>query len=228
LVYTNTMNKKIWLIVFVGLVVVLAIGGKYLFITDKKSSPIFDSLNATYSVNGQSVSLINGKAQTPAAPGSASNITTMVFGDPVSGDLNGDGTTDAVIMLTQDDGGSGTFYYVAVAINTPSQGAVGTNAVLLGDRIAPQTIEIQNGQIVVNYADRAPGDPMTTQPSMGKTLYLTLTGTTLSTSTPMAGVGEHCGGNMMNAPICAAGYQCAPTAGSHLPFGDVGGTCMAK
>lgn len=38
--------------------------------------------------------------------------------------------------------------------------------------------------------------------------------------------GQHCGGNMTTAASCTVGYHCAPTPGSHLPFGDVGGTCV--
>lgn len=38
--------------------------------------------------------------------------------------------------------------------------------------------------------------------------------------------GEHCGGNMSTALTCSTGYHCAPTPGSKLPFGDVGGTCV--
>ena len=51
-------------------------------------------------------------------------------------------------------------------------------------------------------------------------------GTTSSTN-PVAGPGEHCGGNMTTAPTCGQGYQCEPVPGSHLPFGDVGGICTA-
>jgi hypothetical protein len=39
-------------------------------------------------------------------------------------------------------------------------------------------------------------------------------------------VGESCGGNMLTARVCFAGYHCAPVPGSNLPFGDVGGTCV--
>ena len=39
-------------------------------------------------------------------------------------------------------------------------------------------------------------------------------------------LGEHCGGNMTTAPVCSTGLHCAPVAGSRLPFGDVGGTCV--
>lgn len=69
-------------------------------------------------------------------------------------------------MLTQDGGGSETFFYVAVALKTEA-GYQGTNAILLGDRIAPQPTFIENGMIVVNYADRKAGEPVTTPPSWG-------------------------------------------------------------
>jgi hypothetical protein len=45
---------------------------------------------------------------------------------------------------------------------------------------------------------------------------------------PTVGAGEHCGGNMMNAPECDARSHCAPVPGSHLPFGDVGGICVTN
>lgn len=52
--------------------------------------------------------------------------------------------------------------------------------------------------------------------------------TTTSTGTggKVVGIGERCGGNMTTAPSCSVGLHCAPTPGSHLPMGDVGGTCV--
>lgn len=44
----------------------------------------------------------------------------------------------------------------------------------------------------------------------------------------VAQVGEHCGGNKADALQCVSGAHCAPTPGSHLPFGDVGGVCVAN
>ncbi len=38
--------------------------------------------------------------------------------------------------------------------------------------------------------------------------------------------GMRCGGNMMNAPICEAGYHCAPARYGNAPIGDVGGICV--
>jgi hypothetical protein len=67
---------------------------------------------------------------------------------------------------------------VVAALNKES-GFVGSDGYLLGDRIAPQTTEAsQNPKhknvIVVNYADRAQGEPMTARPSVGKSAYLKL------------------------------------------------------
>ena len=85
---------------------------------------------------------------------------------------------DAAFLITQDGGGSGTFFYIVAAIRT-SDGYQGTNAVLLGDRIAPQPTEIRNGEIIVNYADRNPGEPMTARPSLGVSKYLRVESGTL-------------------------------------------------
>ncbi|MFZ1075697.1 MAG: hypothetical protein WAN50_04980 [Minisyncoccia bacterium] len=130
-----------------------------------------DYKNAAYTIEGQSVTLVNGSSTVPAAPGSASNIVTQYFGNEATGDLNGDGVPDVAFILTQNSGGSGTFYYIVAAIKTPD-GYQGTNGILLGDRIAPQTTQIEDGQVVVNYADRSPSEPMSAEPSIGVSKYL--------------------------------------------------------
>ena len=130
--------------------------------------------DATYILNNQPIKLKNGVAETEAAPGSASKITTKYFGNEVKYDLDGDGREDVAFLLTQEMGGSGTFFYVAAALNK-ADGWVGSHATLIGDRIAPQTTNMGKGTIViVNYADRQRGESFTTQPSMGKSLYLLL------------------------------------------------------
>jgi hypothetical protein len=62
------------------------------------------------------------------------------------------------------------------ALNT-EDGYVGSDGYLLGDRVAPQSTNIsQNPRhknvVVFNYADRFPGEPMSTLPSVGKSVYL--------------------------------------------------------
>ena len=142
-----------------------------------------DYKNATYIINGQPVTLSNGLSEVEATPGSATKIITRYFGNEVKHDLNGDGREDVIFLLTQETGGSGIFYYVVAALNTP-KGFIGSQAYFLGDRIAPQTTEMDEGVtamgtkrqnvIVVNYAVRLPGEPFTTQPSLGKSTWLKL------------------------------------------------------
>ena len=100
------------------------------------------------------------------------------FGNELVTDLDGDGVEDVTFIVIRETGGSGVFYYVLATLNTEN-GYLGSDGYLLGDRIAPQTTEVsQNPRhknvIVVNYVDRAQGEPMTTQPSLGKSAYLKL------------------------------------------------------
>ena len=134
-----------------------------------------DYLNATYTIEGQQVSLVNGKAEQKIASSSMTKIVTAMWGNTIYTDINHDGAQDAVFILTQNTGGSGTFYYVVVALSDiKNNNTIGTNGILLGDRIAPQSINIENGMIVVNYADRKKSEPMTVQPSVGISRYFTV------------------------------------------------------
>ena len=128
-----------------------------------------DPLNTSYTIDGKSVALQNGKA-TIQAPNSTEKITVMVWGQPTYGNLRGNSDKDASVILEQTGAGSGVFYYVAASLVVP-EGYTGTNAELLGDRIAIQGTLINNQIINVNFADRKPGEPMTTQPSVGVSKY---------------------------------------------------------
>jgi hypothetical protein len=111
-------------------------------------------------------------------PESNAKMVTRYFGNELETDLNGDGINDVVFLVTQETGGSGTFYYAVGAIKTDG-GHVGSDGYFLGDRIAPQTTEKSQDPrhknvVVINYADRMDSEPMTTQPSVGKSVYLKL------------------------------------------------------
>lgn len=138
-----------------------------------------DFRDITFWVSGEPVTLVNGVAQAQTALGGASITTIRYFGNEVTHDIDGDGVEDVVFLITQETGGSGTFFYVVGALKR-DEGYIGTRAVYIGDRIAPQNITKGEGrQIIVNYADRAPGKPFTTPPSIGKSLYLLLDTTNL-------------------------------------------------
>ena len=108
--------------------------------------------------------------------------TVKYFGNEVTHDFNGDGVLDRVYLVTYSQGGSGTFYYVVVTLNTPN-GPVNSELYLLGDRIAPQTTEVavvgSSTQIIVNYADRSLTDSFAVAPSIGKTVRLILDPSTM-------------------------------------------------
>lgn len=176
------MYKKNILVVIL-IVVIIGVGyWIYQFQKEVKQpteSKVFtlDSRNCTYYIENENITLKDGYSEKEIAPGSASKIITKYFGNEVSGDFNEDGLSDVAFLLTQNLGGSGTFYYVAAALG--GNKCNGTNAILLGDRIAPQTTNFQNEEIIVNYAERKPDEPMTASPSVGVSKYLKINGNQL-------------------------------------------------
>lgn len=165
-------------------IAIIAISFAYTYIENTKqnmvpstvasSTPITfaDSIkNGTYSLGEETIKLTNGIFSQPIAPSSATKSTVSLFGEPVYGDLDNDGDTDAAIMLTANAGGSGTFFYAVLVINNNGT-YTPTDTMLLGDRIAPQNINIMNGRAVYNYAERKAGEPMTTRPSVGRSLVV--------------------------------------------------------
>ncbi|MFA7193807.1 MAG: hypothetical protein WC087_02740 [Candidatus Paceibacterota bacterium] len=147
--------------------VIILIGGFFAFNSyiykEKQADTPKHYTDVTYMIEGESVKL---------------NEEFKYFGSDLITDLNDDGRNDFVFLITHQPGGSGTFYY-AVAVLDTKNGYVGSDGYLLGDRIAPQTIDISpnprhKNVIVVNYVDRGPEEPMTTQPSFGKSAYLKL------------------------------------------------------
>jgi len=175
------MNKKSISIIAVVLLIII---GTYFFFNNKVSAPSvketlktsFDGKNASFPVDGKQVILVNGFSEEEIIEGSASKITTRYFGNEITGDLTGDGVPDTAFLITQSTGGSGLFYYAVVAIKTEN-GYKMTNAFLIGDRIAPQPMYIPEGttELHVNFAERKPNEPMTTQPSQGAVKLLKVT-----------------------------------------------------
>ncbi len=155
------------------IIIVVVLGGAGYLIYQSMTGQNFavDARNATYTIEGEEVVLVNGRSEKEIISGSASKIITQYFGNEARADFNGDDIEDVAFLLNQNSSGSGTFFYVAVALSS-KDGYRGTNAILLGDRIAPQTTEFRNGEIIVNYAERKADEPMTASPSVGVSKYL--------------------------------------------------------
>lgn len=167
--------KKILLLLFL-VAIIIVVGFKAKINTrPADDSPLTQETtsyqNISYEIEGQMIPLVSGIAETEVVPGSASKTLTKYFGNEARGDLNKDGKGDVAFLLTQESGGSGTFYYIVVALAEDNSSFKGTNGIFLGDRIAPQTTEIRDGMLIVNFAERKDTDAMTTLPSIGVSKY---------------------------------------------------------
>lgn len=130
-----------------------------------------DVRNMSYVIDSETFTLQNGVSVSDAAPGSSSKNTVRIFGEPLYQDFNGDTVQDAALLLLKTTPGSGAFYYAVLVVAKNNQ-YTATNALFLGDRIAPQNINVDNGTVIYNYAERRADEPMTTSPSVGKSLYV--------------------------------------------------------
>jgi hypothetical protein len=137
--------------------------------------PVSNPRDVTFLVEEEPVQLRNGYAVHPVAPGSASLIRTQLSGAPVYADIDGDGDSDALFFLVRDSGGSGTFYYVVAALKV-DDGYRGGKAVFIGDRIAPQRLDVLQGVVVVDYLEHAPAQPLAAQPALPRTAWFVAEG----------------------------------------------------
>lgn len=151
------MNKKVILVS--AIIVVFFSVLLSLFLDKDKKIINNDFKKISYYIDNEEVK-IDGK-----------NIS--YFGNELKKDFNNDGLEDIAFLIVNNSTGSGVFYYLVAAINTKN-GYIGTNAVFLGDRIAPQNTNYIDNKIVVNYADRKIDEPFTTQPSVGISKYFTV------------------------------------------------------
>lgn len=136
--------------------------------------------DVAFRISDEPITLQDGVVQARTALGGDSLTTIRYFGNELVHDIDGDGTEDTVFLITQETVEGNMFFYAVGAIQR-DEGYTGTHAVYLGDHIAPQTTEKgADRQIIVNYMDRAPGEPMTTPPSVGRSLRLLLDTETLA------------------------------------------------
>lgn len=135
--------------------------------------------NSSYDIEGHVITLQNGESITSdqILESSAKKIVKY-FGNELRVDIDGDTKEDTAFLLTTNNSGTGTFYYLVVALNKDG-GYIGTNGVFIGDRIAPQTTEFRNGEIVVNYTDRKIDEPMSAKPTLGISRYFKVMNDTL-------------------------------------------------
>jgi heat shock protein HslJ len=120
--------------------------------------------NASYSgIEGLkgSVKLVDGKWKgRPYKKGSASRPVVSLIGDfRITGDLDGDGTDDAVVLLNYAPGGTGQLLHLALMAR--KKGKIQNLATaLIGDRVQIRGVRIEQKRIFVDVIQAGPKDAM--------------------------------------------------------------------
>lgn len=136
-------------------------------------TPEIDPPNARYVIDGDTVTLVDGRSDVPVAPGSATSTITTLSARHSYGDLDGDGDVDAAVALVQNPGGSGTFHYLAVHEGGSTSPAP---TVFLGDRVVVERVAIAHGRVTVSYLTRTVDEAFVAPPTVAVTRHFTLEG----------------------------------------------------
>ncbi|MGG1943491.1 lysozyme inhibitor LprI family protein [Trinickia sp. NRRL B-1857] len=125
------------------------------------AAPSIDYKNAIYHVGDKDVTLLEGQHAQPAADDSSAQDVTHIVEPPAHAAGKLGGRNVVAVFLSEEGGGSGTFYYVALAFNDGR----GTTF-KIGDRIQPISIAINGDDLVVSYLDRKADEPMAVPPTV--------------------------------------------------------------
>jgi len=94
----------------------------------------------------------------PFEPGGAARPAAgLVRNFRLTGDLDGDGNAESVVLVWETSGGSGSHTFVA-AVGTRDGELVNLGTALIGDRTQVQTAGIADGRIELNVVQRGPDD----------------------------------------------------------------------
>jgi len=105
----------------------------------------------------ETVQLVNGVYTTTVAPDAATVVYVELTDVAAAGELNGQ--PSYAVVLVSNGGGSGVFNDLAVVTEVDG---VWTNVATtgLGDRVAINSLTIENNQVVVDMITQGPDDPM--------------------------------------------------------------------
>lgn len=117
----------------------------------------FKNLMLTATEMRKQVQLVDGKWTETQADGSIQmvNLDTRF----ATGDLNEDGVDDAALLVAESMGGTGVFYSLTVLINNNGVFEQKASA-FIDDRPIIHSIEINNGEVVLNVNVHGLNDPM--------------------------------------------------------------------
>lgn len=122
-----------------------------------------DLQNIKYTIDGAEVGPLDGGVS---------------VGTPTYGDIDQDGDQDGAVWYRKDLSESEKVYYAAIVINESQKNnesgvtkeVKAPNAVLLGDNILPQSIEVKNGQTVYTFLDQVPNTSPSSTPTVSQSV----------------------------------------------------------
>lgn len=120
--------------------------------------------NMDYKIDDRIISLEKGTFSEEILPGSASKLQVKLSEWLALGDINADQKSDAVVVLIENTGGSGTFYHLIPVIRQ-GKSPHALHAIMLGDRISMVSLNIENQRINVVYLEHSSKEAMSSPPS---------------------------------------------------------------
>jgi hypothetical protein len=155
------MNTRV--LILIALVILAAVVGYLSWDRDAKLEQPSETLdarslrNAEYlseSAESGRVQLRDGKLVDEAAHVWVTMLNVVAYGD-----VNGDGHSDAAVILATNTGGSGVFHDLAVMVD---QGGQPVNVAItnIGDRVKINSIAVDNERIILDLVTQGPSDPM--------------------------------------------------------------------
>lgn len=111
--------------------------------------------------DGVAVRLHLGRFEAAADQPPAERIVADAELHPLSavGDLDGDGSPDAAVVIAGSGGGSGTFLELLVVLNS-ADGLSPRSGPVLGDRLKIERLEVRDGSVTIAYLTAKPDEPL--------------------------------------------------------------------
>jgi Immunoglobulin-like domain of bacterial spore germination len=104
------------------------------------------------------VQLVNGVYQNGTDTSSPDYVSVTLAKPMAFGDLNGDGVSDAAVLMAENYGGTGVFVSVVAMLNKGGQPVEAASG-LIDDRPVINSISIKDGQIYLDATVHGPNDP---------------------------------------------------------------------
>jgi hypothetical protein len=116
--------------------------------------------NLTYKIDGDSITLGDGRREfiPDVDKGFHEKAIAVFLTDHAFGDLDSDGSNDAIAVLQVSDGGSGIYYHLATVFNDRGIAKQHGRAYVLGDRLQFRSVSIQDGKVTVELMMHGPND----------------------------------------------------------------------